>query len=175
MIINLMALISKFVVSLTAFLLMLFPNSGSLQYNHLIQTNSTDIAVPKIIDAIKEKDVDALEALMCQNIKENVNDLPGEIRKLMNSIDGEIINYSWENSGTYSENHRDGKAIYQVVVSVYLSTPTKNYNMGIMWESANSFAKEETGIRNIGLLDVDQDYLLLSRISATEGVSKWHD
>lgn len=77
---TLMALINKIVIGITAFLLMLFPNSGSLQYNYLVQTNSTDIAAPKIINAIKEKDVDALEALMCQNIKENVNNLPEEIK-----------------------------------------------------------------------------------------------
>lgn len=39
--ITFIALFNKFVIGLTAFLLMLLPNSGSLQYLHLQQTNNT--------------------------------------------------------------------------------------------------------------------------------------
>lgn len=170
--ITFIALYNKFLIGLTAFLLMLFPNSGSLQFNHLVQTNNTNIAAPKIISAIKEKDVDALEALMCRNIKENVNNLPEEIRKLMNSIDGEIIDSSWENIGNYNENRGNDKAILQVNLVIYLTTSMNTYRLGIMWETANSFAKEEAGIRNIGL-SLDGSTLVL--ITATEGVGEWHD
>jgi len=170
---TLIALYSKFYILLMAFLLMLFPNNGSLQYNHLVQTNSTDIAAPKIISAIKAKDVDALEALMCKNIKVNVNDLPGQIGKLMNSIKGEIINSSWEAVGNYEANHGDGRAILQVVLDIHLTTSTGTYYLGVTWETANSFAKEEVGIRNIGLLDSNNN--LLAKISATEGIGSWHD
>ncbi|MEI6578839.1 MAG: DUF5104 domain-containing protein [Eubacteriales bacterium] len=169
---TLIALYSKFYIGLMAFLLMLFPNSGSLQFNYLVQTNSTDIAAPKIISAIKEKDVDALEALMCQNIKENVNNLPEEISKLMDSIDGEIINSSWKNTGNYNENRGNGKAILQVNLDIYLTTSTSTYYLGIMWETANSFAKEEAGIRGIGLM---VDGRILAKINATEGIGEWHD
>lgn len=165
-------LYSKFIIGLLTFLLMLFPNSGSLQYNYLIQTNHTNIAAPKIINAIKEKDVDALEALMCQNIKENVSNLPEEIGKLMDSIDGEIINSSWENIGNYDAKHGDDGAILQVNLVIYLTTSTDTYRLGIMWETANSFAKEEAGIRNIGL---SEDGHTLVLITATEGVGEWHD
>jgi len=167
------ALYGKFVIWLTAFLLMLFPNSGSLQFNYLVQTNHTNIAAPKIISAIKEKDVDALEALMCQNIKDNVDDLPGEISSLMDSIDGEIINSSWKAVGNYDANHGEDGAILQVVLDIYLTTSTTTYFLGVTWETANSFAKEEAGIRNIGLLDIDNN--LLARIYATEGIFEWHD
>jgi len=169
---TLIALFNKFVIGFTAFLLMLFPNSGSLQYNHLVQTNGTNIAAPKIISAIKAKDVDALEALMCKNIKVNVNDLPGQIGKLMDSIKGEIINSSWEAVGNYEANHGNGQAILQVNLDIYLTTSTGTYYLGIMWETANSFAKEEVGIRNIGL---SLDGRTLALITATEGVGCWHD
>lgn len=165
-------LYSKFLIGLLTFLLMLFPNSGSLQYNYLIQTNSTDIAAPKIINAIKEKDVDALEALMCRNIKENVINLPEEIRKLVDSIDGEIISSSWKNMGNYNEDRGNGKEILQVNLDIYLTTSTSTYYLGIMWETANSFAKEEAGIRGIGLMVNGR---VLAKINATEGIGEWHD
>jgi hypothetical protein len=169
---SLIALYSKFYIGLMAFLLMLFPNSGSLQYNYLVQTNHTNIAAPKIISAMKAKDIDALEELMCRNIKDNVNNLSVEISKLMDSIDGEIINSSWENIGDYNENRGNGKAILQVNLVICLSTSMNTYHLGVMWETANSFAKEEAGIRNIGL-SVDSHTLVL--ITATEGVGEWHD
>lgn len=171
--ISFITLYKKFLIGLMAFLLMLFPNSGSLQYNYLVQTNHANIAAPKIINAIKEKDVDALEALMCQNIKENVKNLPEEINKLMNSIDGEIINSSWNNVGNYDAKHGDDGAILQVVMEIHLTTSTTTYFLGVTWETANSFAKEEAGIRNIGLLDINNN--LLARIYATEGIGEWHD
>ena len=171
--ITLIALYSKFLIGLMAFLLMLFPNSASLQYNYLIQTNSTDIAAPKIISAIKAKDVDALEELMCQNIKENVSDLPEKIGELMEAINGEIIDSSWKNMGNYSENRGDGGAILQVDLGIYLTTSEANYKLLIVWETANSFAKEEAGIRAIVLLIPHGS--TLADIRATEGIGEWHD
>lgn len=167
------ALYSKFLIGLMAFLLMLFPNSGSLQYNYLVQTNNTNIAAPKIINAIKEKDIDALEALMCQNIKNNVNNLPEEIGKLMDAIDGEIIDSSWKAVGNYNENRGNGKAILQVDLDIYLTTSEANYKLLIVWETANSFAKEEAGIRAIVLLIPHGS--TLADIRATEGIGEWHD
>jgi hypothetical protein len=168
-----LALYSKFLIGLMAFLLMLFPNSGSLQYNYLVQTNHTNIAAPKIINAIKEKDVDALEELMCQNIKDNVNDLPEQISKLMDSVDGEITHSSWDVVGSYDANHGDDGAILQTNLDIYLTTSNATYKLLIMWETANSFAKEEAGIRGIAMLD--QDNNLFVRINATEGIGEWHD
>jgi len=170
---SLIALYSKFYIGLMAFLLILFPNSGSLQYNYLVQTNHTNIAAPKIINAIKEKDVDVLEALMCQNITDNVNDLTEEINKLINSIDGEIIDSSWNAVGNYNENRGDGRAILQVDLDIYLTTSQANYKLLIVWETANSFAKEEAGIRAIVLLVPHSS--TLADIRATEGIGEWHD
>jgi len=170
---KLMALYSKFYIGLMAFLLMLFPTSGSLQYLHLQQTNSADIAVPKIISAIKEKNVDALEELMCQNIKDNVNDLPEEIGKLMDSIKGEITDSSWKNMGSYNGKRDDGRKIIQANLDIYLTTSEANYKLLLVWEVANSFAKEEAGIRAIVLLIPHGS--TLADIRATEGVGEWHD
>lgn len=146
--------------------------TGSRLYNYLIHTNHTNITAPKIISAIKEKDVVALEALMCRNIKENVNNLPEEIGKLMDAIDGEIINSSWKNVGNYDAKHGADGAILQVDMAIYLTTPTNAYYVSIVWETANSFAKEEAGIRGIGLVE---ENILLANINATDGIGEWHD
>jgi predicted small lipoprotein YifL len=147
--------------------------TGSRLYNYLIHMNHSDIAAPKIINAIKEKDVDALEALMCRNIKENVNNLPEEIKKLMNAIDGEIINSSWKNVGNYDAKHGDDGAILQVLVDIYLTTTEGDFKLLLTWETANTFAKEEAGIRAVTLLIPHGS--TLADIRATEGIGEWHD
>lgn len=92
----------------------------------------------------------------------------------MNAIDGEIINTSWNNVGNYDAKHGDDGAILQVIMEIYITTSSDTYHLGITWETANTFAKEEAGIRNIALLDIDNN-LLLAKISATEGIGEWHD
>jgi|GEM_PF-4304124 len=86
-----------------------FPQWGENQYLNLQRTNHRDIAAPKIINAIQLKDVDALEALMCKNIKDNTEDLRGKIDELINAVEGEIISSEWKSMGSYSSSRADGK------------------------------------------------------------------
>lgn len=167
---------AKIISSVIAFLFMLFPNNGALQYSHLQITNHTNIAAPKIIEAVKARDIDALEAMMCLNIKQNTENLPEKIGELLDSIDGEIIEITRDNSsGSYIGNEQDGRSMIQAGMGFYIraSTSVNMYYLGIMWETANNFAPKETGIRNIGLLDPGG--YLLARIYATEGIGEWHD
>jgi len=164
---------AKIITGILALLLWLFPNWGNNQLQYLIRTNNTNIAAPKIISAIKEKDVAALEALMCKNIKDNEDDLQGKISALINAIDGEITSSSWRTQGSYQENAYGGKQIVQSGIDIFLTTPAGTYYFGIMWETANNFAVEEVGIRSIGLIDPSDNIVIIIR--ATEGVGEWHD
>lgn len=166
---------AKIISSVIAFLFMLFPNNGALQYSHLQITNHTNIAAPKIIVAVKARDIDALEAMMCLNIKQNVENLPEKIGEMLDLIKGDIIESSWESGGgSYDERHKDGKAIIQSGIDIYLTTTEGNFYLGICWETANSFAMEEVGIRSIGLAQTNP-LKTLAILRATEGVESWHD
>ncbi len=166
----------NFIIWFLAFLLTFFPNWGSVQYEYLQLTNHTDIAAPKIIDAMKKKDIDTLEGMMCLNIKQNTENLHVKIGELIESIDGEIIEITREiSNGSYIGKQQDGRSLIQAGMGFHIRTSTSvgTYYLGVMWETANNFESKETGIRNIGLLDPNG--YLLSRIYATEGIGEWHD
>jgi hypothetical protein len=166
----------SFIVSLLAFLIVLFPGCGGLQGTYLTITNNTNVAGPKILAAVEARDVSALEAMMCQNIKDNVPDLSERISELLDMVDGEIIE-SLQNSdsvGSYHERDRKGRSITQVGIDFQLTTSTGIYNIHVWWETSNNFAPKEVGIRRITLVDEDKS-MRLAFISATEGVEQWHD
>ena len=161
---------SKIITGILAFLLMLFPSWGGAQYSYLMRTNAASIAAPKIVSAVEARDVVALESMMCKNIKDNVPDLPGEIRNLIDAIDGKITKSTWETAGGFTTN-ANGKRIAQILIGISFTTSVGTYFLGVTWEIANDFAKDEIGIRNAGLV---LDGNLLYRISATEGIGESH-
>ena len=165
----------NFIISFLAFLLTLSPHSTSLLSINQQITNNTNVAAPKIINAIETRDVAALEAMMCLNIKQNVENLHGKIGDMLDLIEGDITDALWENRGGSYEGHQnDGRTIIQGGISIYITTTTGTYAVGVWWEDANNFAREETGIRNIGLSQTNP-LKSLAIISAIEGVGSWHD
>ena len=166
---------TKFIISLLAFLLFLFPHSTSLLSISQQITNNSNVAAPKIINAIGTGDVAALEALMCLNIKQNVKNLPEKIGELFDAIDGDITEVKWDDGGgSYEGNRENGKTILQVGMDIFITTTSGTYVVGVWWEGINTFQPEETGIRNIGLSQTNP-LKSLAIIRATEGVSSWHE
>jgi len=131
------------------------------------------------MDAIITEDKNALEAMMCKNIKQYVPDLHGEIQKLFDAVDGEVIDYALQFGGPISvERRSDGRQISQRAISVNFSTSEGNYVLAVNWEIVCNFAPEETGIRYIILYSgslSDPDKVKLAEIMATEGWGGWHD
>ncbi|MDR3314336.1 MAG: DUF5104 domain-containing protein [Oscillospiraceae bacterium] len=161
---------NKFIVSILAFLLMLFPNWGGLQFSYQSLSFDMDHNAAVLVDAIESGEITTLEAMMCRNIKENVADLPSEIGRLIAIVDGEIIEFHCQRLGSYEET-RNGKHILQNVIAIDVATFYGNYYIGIMWEVANNFDQREIGIRNIGII---VDHEVIARISATERIGDWH-
>jgi hypothetical protein len=165
---------SKIVAPLLAILLTLFPNCFSLQMKYKSITFDRGVLTEKIIDAINERDIMAIEKLMCLNIKENEVDLSGKISELIETIGGKIIDFHWTPRGSYS-GEKDGKRIAQSGWDIYFSTSVGKYRLHIDWEVTNNFSLEETGIRMFLLFEeIFPDYPVLGNIMATEGVEDWH-
>ncbi len=166
---------SKIIISIVAILLVFFPNNKSLiSYNQQITYNSA-IGAEKIIEAFKNEDADALEKLMCKNIKDNVENLSNKIQGLFDAVDGEIIEATYESrGGSYSGSNPGKGSITQSGVFIYITTTTGKYDIGVWWETVNTYQPEETGIRNIGI-NISGTLESLGRISATEGIGNWHD
>lgn len=166
---------TKIIISIVSILLIFFPNNKALiSYNQQITYNSA-IGAERIIEAFKNEDVDALEELMCNNIKDNVNNLPDKIQELFDAIDGEIIEATYESrGGSYSGSNPKKGSITQSGVSIYITTSVGRYDIGFWWETVNTYKPEETGIRSIAII-VPDTLELLGKISATDGIGNWHD
>lgn len=163
---------TNFIIKVLVFLLMLFPNSAYLQGQYQLTVFDNAATRNSITEAIKTRNVDALEAMMCQNIKKNVDDLPGEIVALIDTIDGEIIEWDWDPGSEY-DGSKYGKQIKSTGWDGQIDTTNTTYFMVIKWEVANNFAPGEMGMRRIAIFDKDRE--MLAEIRATEGVGGWHD
>lgn len=166
---------SKIIVSIVAILLIFFPNNKSLISLNQQYTYNSFVGAERIIEAFKNEDVDALEELMCKNIKDNVENLPEKIQSLFDAVDGEIIEATYESrGGSYSGSNPGKGSITQSGVFIYITTTNNIYDISFWWETVNTYRPEETGIRAIALAKTDTNELL-ERISATDGVGNWHD
>ena len=141
-------------------------------------TNNSNTVEPVILAAIKTRDADALEAMMCLNIKQNVDDLPGKIREFLDGIEGTIISVERRGGGgAYSESRGNGKRITQIGMDFTIKTTTKTYLFIGVWEVANSFAPKEVGFRSINLKDlalITEGYVGII-IWGPEGGMGWHN
>lgn len=175
---------TTFAAKIIAFFMMiavaLFPNVPSnIAFRQSIE-NSVSRFGPKLISAVESKNVEAMKALMCANIRNNVKDLDAEIQELYDAIHGEIEEMVYDatyNGGGYSmeQKERDGRQIVQSQYYFTIKTSTQNYILNIMWESVNTMNEDETQIRAIALAPDIKPLVYLKSIQATEGVGEWHE
>jgi len=163
---------SRIWACILAFLVSIFPWLGN--YEPKLDVNA---AVETVIAAIKTRDIDAIEAFMCKNIKDNVPDLREEIGKMIDAIEGSVTSVSSKNSEVFYVSV-GGKTINQSISVSDIDTSVGKYQLNITWETYNNFSVEERGIRQIALFIPPSDtegYVELSRIRATSGIQHVHD
>jgi hypothetical protein len=166
---------TKIIADILAFLLLLFPNWGNLRFMYLTRIFDADAITTSIMRAIDTGDIGVLESVMCKNITGNATDLTADIHALIAAIDGRVIEYSRRSPDEYVE-AKNGKRIIQKTWDISVKTATETYWLVIVWEVANNFSLEETGIRAIVLKkDLYPTYPILAEMRATEGVGQWHE
>ena len=163
---------SRIFAAIISFFMWLFP---CLQTT---QPLDNETIANSVINAVKTRDIAAIEALMCKNIKDNVPNLTNEIGNLLDAyaISGEDFEFSWKTSGGYFESNGKGKSIRQNYIDIHITNATCHYLLIIVLETHNSFASDEMGIRSISIGPKttpasDEFYF----IRATEGVMEWHE
>lgn len=123
----------KIILFVLPVLLILFPTYGPFISIDQQFHNSTTVVGPVIAQAFVDRDVEALEEYMCLNIKENVDDLPGEIQKLYDLIDGEITetSFDYHTGGAHMKNTAQKEQYYNIVLKISLQRQTRS----IEWKS----------------------------------------
>lgn len=173
-------MLAKIISFIMSIIMLIFPFLGEKK------TVSNEEAAEAVIYAVENKDASAMEAVMCKNIKDNYDDLTGEINKMLSYIEGDIERVLWESGGGYSESDGEGNSIAQNHQDYEIFTTKGVYGLSIVVETYNSFSSDELGIRAIALgtliknsnPDSSREYVYgetLYKIFATEGVKEWHD
>ena len=173
-------MLERIIAFIMSILMTIFPFFGEKK------TISNEEVAEAVIYAVENKDASAMEAVMCQNIKDNFDDLTGEINTMLSYIEGDIESITWESFGGYYENDGKGNFAKQNDQSYEIFTTTGVYGIILTIETANSSAPEETGIRAIGLQKLKENpntnssykYIFdenLYKIFATEGIGELHN
>jgi len=170
-----MKIFSRIWAWILSLLLLIFPSLETGNYAPKLDVNK---AVAEVMTAIQERDIDAIEAFMCKNIKDNVPNLSEEIEKLIDAIDGEITSISSTvEDGFYGSS--GGKTIEQTDSFSHIDTATKKYHLLVTWEVYNNFSFAERGIRYIRLAIITDNEVepleQIARIRATEGIWNMHN
>ncbi len=173
-------MLARIIAFIMSILMTIFPFFGDKK------TISNEEVAEAVIYAVENKDASAMEAVMCKNIKDNFDDLTGEINKMLSCIEGDVESITWKRFGGYYENDGKGNSITQNDQSYDIFTSEGVYGFTIIIETNNSFSSEELGIRAIALHtevkntdpNISKDYIygeFLCDISATEGVNEMHE
>lgn len=173
-------MLERIIAFIMSILMTIFPFFGEKK------TVSNEEVAEAVIYAVENKDASAIEAVMCKNIKDNFDDLTGEINKMLSCIKGDIESITWETGGGYSESDGRGNSITQNHQDYEIITTEGVYGISIVVETYNSFSSDELGIRAIALdslikntnPNISREYVYgetLYKIFATEGIKEWHD
>lgn len=172
-------MLARIISVIMSILMSIFPFFGEKNI-----VSNEDVA-EAVIYAVENKDASAMEAVMCKNIKDNYDDLTGEINKMLSYIEGDIESITWKRFGGYYENDGNGNSVKQNDQDYIIITSKDIYNFSVVIETDNSFASEELGVRAIALSTLTVNsrpnssygYLpgeFLYKISATDGIGELH-
>jgi len=152
-------MIKKILISILAFLLTIFPNSGTLlaPYQSLTYPGKA-VVTSTIVDAISAGDIDTIYDMMNQRSKKNPDELKSMIGQLIAAIDGEILTYDMGLGGSSHSESGTGTAINREEWDRILETATGTYLLAIAYTIVHSRKPEEVGVSSLYLFDYSEEY-----------------
>lgn len=155
---------SKILISILSVLMILFPFSSFLvgTYQQLSFPGEY-VITDEIIDAVKTNDIDALEKMLSNETKKNLEDPQKEISDFLQIIDGEIIDAKYH-SETGEEDQSGTGYVYSFRGWIIEFKTTENtYWVWISWVRADTKSPEHCGL--VGISISDTSYNKLAEIS----------
>ena len=127
-------MLERIIAFIMSILMTIFPFFGEKK------TVSNEEVAEAVIYAVENKDASAIEAVMCKNIKDNFDDLTGEINKMLSCIEGNIEKITWKRYGGYFVNDGKGNSVTQNDQSYDIFTSEGVYGFTVIIETSNSFS-----------------------------------
>ena len=157
----------NFIIKILAFLLTMFPSCGTLLAPYQSLTYPGQIVVTDcIMNAIETGDITALEDMISISSKENMEDLPGNLTAIINSIDGEVVEYSSLGTSDYDKSNY-GSQISRRSWKIIFNTATEAYRLDVTWIVVNNHEPEEVGMRSMSLSDSEGNLLATTYVPKT--------
>lgn len=151
----------KIFLYVISFLLMIFPNSVSLQgsYQGLMYPGDK-VVCDTIAKAIKSDDIEGIYNMFCDEGKNNNPKLSKHIDELVNSVEGKIL--TMEKSaglGSSSEYHNYDKQRESRDFVLQIVTDKQSYLLYIFWVNVDTECPEKVGLSGLNLFDSDRNLL----------------
>lgn len=89
--------------------------------------------------------------MKCSYGEDVLDDLAGEINKMLSFIEGDIESITWKSFGGHYINDGNGKSLKQNIQNYTIITSKGAFSLSLTIETDNSFAPDELGICTIAL------------------------
>ena len=145
---------------IVSFLLTFFPNSTSLLgFYQDLSYPGEQIITDQIIDAVKSKDIDALEEMMSPYAQENIEDLSGKLTELVNTMDGKIIKAGFDCGASDTVRKDYDSYVSYLTWSIEFKTDVTTYILYVTWVRADTVNSEIVGMKALSLFDSEHNLL----------------
>lgn len=144
---------TKIFATIIAFLLMLFPESGTLLiYQQQLVFPGEKAVAEEIIDAIKDKDVDVLVNMYAEISKSTGEVTKENIENFINGFKGNIIYGEYNGSGSSDKiAYGSGRSTRQIKMIIKTSEDT--YNIFASWVKVDTENPENVGLLQLTMWD----------------------
>lgn len=152
--------ITSVLLTIVTALLIVFPSSTSLKsFQQELLFPGRDAIAYTVVTAIKEKDADAIVALMSENTKANLGgeDPADRVAKFISQIKGEITDVEYYGSSGGSKSNY-GYAFTDWTWDYKIYTTENVYIFAIGWVSVDTREPENIGLREMILGTREGDY-----------------
>ncbi len=155
-----MKTINSIILTIVTALLTIFPWSGNLQGTYQQLTfPGRDVIVDSVIEAVKHKDVKAIEEMLSESSKKRSDDLSVEIKNLIDTVEGEIVNASLYGNGDGSDYSNYGVKKSNRTWKIKFETTEKTYVLYVNWIIVDSQNPENVGLSSMSLSDLNDNLL----------------
>ncbi len=151
---------TKIIIGIVSFLLVLFPFSSTLLATHQQLTYpGVQIISDNIINAIKSDDIQAIKDMLSEERKQNMDDPEKSISEFIKYIDGEIVDVRQVGGGGESSESGAGYVYKVKTWTLEVKTTQNTYRLSPTWIIADTRIPENVGMSGMVLSDTDYNIL----------------
>ena len=161
---------TKIFATIIAFLLMLFPESGTLlAYQQQLAFPGAKVVAEEIVDSIKDGDIETLINMYSESAKNTGEVTIESIESFINFFDSEVVSGKFIGAdGSDYVNHGTSQSHRQIKIE--LKTSRERYIMYATWVITDTENPEKVGLVQMTLFDSEglETYIPIAQVPITK-------